>query len=70
MDEEIEKGRPIIRRRVVSLEDATAELMEAEPGTAIALTPTEAEQLDRIQARGARRFNRSPGTLGRPAGRA
>lgn len=68
-------GARFARRRVISLEDATPELMEAEPDTTIGLTTEQAEQLQEIERAAGGRFRRGAGAPDRiprvrPAGRA
>jgi hypothetical protein len=47
MDEQL--ARRFARRREIPLEDASPELLEAEPGTAIRLSGEQAEQLAEIE---------------------
>jgi hypothetical protein len=44
--------------RVISLDDASPELMEAQPGTIIRLSAAQTEQLQKIEGEGGGRFRR------------
>jgi hypothetical protein len=53
-----EEGLQISRRRVISLEEVSPELMEAQPGTTIRLSVEQAAQLGELECRAGGRFRR------------